>query len=292
MNKKSVAEVISQSLIDRKFSERVIGDLLKISQVKLYLQKNSLAFSPALEKKYKKIEKLILGGLPPQYAIGEADFYKLKFKVNKSVLIPRPETEIMVEQSTQFLKSKVYKVRKEKTELNIVDIGTGSGCIAIAINKQLESIIHNSKNIIHFSAIDISDAALKVAKINAKRHSACVKFYKSNLLENKKLPERFDLILANLPYLPHNYLEKYPKKLSASLCFEPKLALDGGKKGVDLIRRLIDILPNKLNREGCAILEIDPSQKEIIQKLVKKLKLKVEFTRDLNNFWRFAVIKS
>ncbi len=286
--------LIRSSLIDKKTSEKIVGDLLKISTAELFLKRKSLTLSPALIKNYKKIENKIRGGLPPQYAFGGADFYGLRFYVDKNVLIPRPETEIMVEGAIKYIESEIKNNEswKKKREIHAIDIGTGSGCIAITLKKELKHVIHNSSFIIQLFATDISSKALKIAKKNAKTHGVKIKFFKSDLMQNKKLPKKFGLILANLPYLPSNYLKVYSKEFAKPLLAEPHLALDGGEKGVDLIKQLVNDLPNRLTGEGVAILEIDPAQKNSISRQCDKLKLKVTFLRDLNRFWRFALIKN
>lgn len=290
MKQKTVEQVIGTSSLPRKISERVVGDLLNFSLSQLILRKDSASLSSTQYRKFKKIEKKIEDGEPLQHATGEADFYGLKFKVDKSVLIPRPETEILVKEAKEFIKLKVHKVYKEKTNLNIVDVGTGSGCISIALAKELKPVIHNSQFIIHYSACDISSAALKVAHTNAKIHKAEIEFFKSDLLSNPKLPERFDLVLANLPYLSEDYFKKYPKKLADHLRHEPDLALNGGAEGLQLIKKLISELPDRLAKNGLAILEIDPSQKNPVEEISKKFGLKSEFILDLNRRIRFVKI--
>jgi len=277
MKLQTVAELIQHSLIDGKISEKIVGDLLKISPTELYLKKISLTLPPAVIKNYKKIEKLIRDGVPLQYALGEADFYGLKFRVNKNVLIPRPETEIMLERAIKFAKGRKH--------LTAIDVGCGSGCIIISFAKNTKPSGYK------LFGVDISCNALKIAKLNSKNNKTKIKFIESNLLENPKLPQKFDLILANLPYLPNNYLKIYPKKLSAQLKHEPDLALNGGSQGLELIKKLINILPQRLDENGLAILEIDPSQKPSITNITKKIGLKAEFMKDLNCRTRFALIE-
>lgn len=276
-------DLIRSSLIDKKTSEKIVGDLLKISAVELFLKRKSLILSPALINNYKKIENKIREGVPAQYACGEADFYGLRFYVDKNVLIPRPETEIMVEKGLKKLELRSKSEGVGKRKLKVIDIGTGSGCIII-------SLIHNLKFSVLPFATDISSDALRIAKRNAKTHKVKINFFKSNLLQNKKLPEKFDLILSNLPYLPSNYPKIYPKNLSDPLCFEPRLALDGGKDGTDLIKKLLSELPDRLFQGGLAILEIDPAQKKFISLFIKKIGLKARFIKDLNRHVRFALI--
>ncbi len=146
---------------------------------------------------------------PIQYVLGEAWFYRMKFKVNEHVLIPRPETEELVEQLIKDRKSKL-------TDPAILDIGTGSGCIPIAIKKNLPA----SK----LTAIDVSKDALALAKENAALHNANIHFTELNFLDETNWPSlgMFDIIISNPPYIPINEKEKLDKNVTA---FEPHLAL-------------------------------------------------------------------
>lgn len=146
---------------------------------------------------------------PVQYVLGEAWFYNMKLKVNEHVLIPRPETEELVEQLIKDRKSKL-------TDPAILDVGTGSGCIPIAIKKNLPAAV--------ITSIDVSDKAIRLAKENAKAHNAGIKFLQLDFLDETKwasLP-LFDIIISNPPYIPLNQKKKLKKNVSA---FEPHLAL-------------------------------------------------------------------
>jgi len=283
-------DLLGKTRLSKKLAEKLIGDLLKISPVELFLQKKNLIVSPAIYKKFKKIEgDIIEKDLPHQYATGKSWFYGREFYVNKNVLIPRVETELLVEQASNFIKNikkvatsvRSYSNGKGKPKrFNIIDIGTGSGCIAISLASEIANLKFK------IFASDISLGALKIARKNAKKYNGKINFFKSDLLDNPKLPQKFDLVLANLPYLPSTDI--VPKN---SIYFEPKIALDGGKDGLSLIKKLILQLPNRLNEKGLAILEIDPRQKEILKDLLDNLPyLKHKFAKDLNNRTRFLTI--
>ena len=155
-------------------------------------------------RRYQKLIVRRKEGVPTAYLTHSKEFFGLNFYVSESVLIPRPETELLVEGALKFRK------RRPK----ILDVGTGSGNIIISIAK-------NRKG--DFYASDIAAESLKIARKNAAKHKVKIKFYKSDLFKN--LPQiKFDLIIANLPYLWNNY----PK-------FEPRTALDGGKNGLKII---------------------------------------------------------
>ncbi len=145
---------------------------------------------------------------PVQYVIGEAWFYKMKLKVSPAVLIPRPETEELVDAVIHYL--------KDKPDAAILDIGTGSGCIAIAIKKNLPDV--------HVTAIDISNKALIIAKENSARQQTNINFIQLDFLDEKtwqSLP-LFDVIISNPPYIPENEKQKLDKNVTE---FEPHLAL-------------------------------------------------------------------
>ncbi len=165
--------------------------------------------SPAADELIQNTLQQLLLHKPIQYVLGEAWFYRMKIKVNEHVLIPRPETEEMVEQLITDRKSKL-------TDPAILDIGTGSGCIPIAIKKNLPA----SK----LTAIDVSKDALTLAKKNATLHNAHINFMELDFLEEKNWSAlgMFDIIISNPPYIPINEKEKLDKNVTA---FEPHLAL-------------------------------------------------------------------
>lgn len=188
---------------------------------------------------------------PLAYVLGFQEFYGINFFVNPSVLIPRPETELLVEQAIKWGK-------KLNKPLSILDVGIGSGCIALSILKTLP----NSYGF----GVDISYAALKIAKINAKQLDLSNKivFLNSNL--TTPLIGRFDLICANLPYIPTNDLQILPHAK-----FEPMLALDGGLDGLAYIRVLLYQLKEKINIPGMILLEIQNDQSDKVTEYAKTI---------------------
>jgi len=175
---------------------------------------------------------------PLAYITGEKDFYGRIFKVGPDVLIPRPETEALIE------------IAKNLSPSKIIDVGTGSGCIAISLKKELPDA--------QIVATDISEKALKIAKENAQIHQADITFYYSNLLENVKDSD-FDLIIANLPYVDKNW-----DWLGPELQYEPAQALYANDGGLEQIKRLITQAPNYLKPNGYLLLEADLSQHQDI----------------------------
>lgn len=192
--------------------------------------------SASEEKKFEDALLRLLKHEPIQYIIGETEFFGLKFKVNKNVLIPRPETEELVDWILKDLKS------SGKKELSILDIGTGSGCIAISLAKELPNA--------RVSAMDISDGALQIASSNAKMNNVEIDFILQDILKTTELPEKYDLIVSNPPYvrelekkeMQRNVLENEPEMALYVKDLEPlifyqkitKLAETGLKQGGSL----------------------------------------------------------
>jgi release factor glutamine methyltransferase len=180
---------------------------------------------------------------PLAYILGYREFYGINVLVTPDVLIPRPETEGIVEH-TLFM----ALMGMETRELTIADVGTGSGAIAVNLAIHLPAA--------RIFAVDISEPALDVAAYNIRGHSVAdrVQLGHGDLLE--PLPEPVDLIVANLPYIPTGRLPTLQPEVQQ----EPQLALDGGPDGLDVVRRLMAQAPGKLNASGIILLELDPEQ--------------------------------
>lgn len=182
----------------------------------------------------------IYAGVPLPYVIGEWEFYQLLFKVTPDVLIPRPETELLVETAIRWLENNPQRTR-------VAEAGTGSGCIAVSIAVNIPAA--------QITAIDISRDALIVAEKNATMHQVAgqIHFQENDLLSG--VPGPFDLICANLPYIPSALLRRLPVYLR-----EPTLALEGGEDGLEIIARLMEQIACKLAPGGLALLEIEAGQ--------------------------------
>jgi release factor glutamine methyltransferase len=185
------------------------------------------------------------GGEPLPYILGLWEFFGLEFDVTPDVLIPRPETELLVERAIAWLR----KSERAGRVLRVMDMGTGSGCIAISMAVNVPGII--------ITATDISPAALKVARGNAeKMHvSDRINFLEADLFPNSLMQDPFSLIVANPPYIPTKTLQKilvYGR--------EPTLALDGSVDGLKLIRRILREAPERLLPGGSLLMEIEASE--------------------------------
>jgi release factor glutamine methyltransferase len=184
-----------------------------------------------------------LNGEPIAYIVGKREFYGYEFCVNPSVLIPRPETEHLVEKALEIVKGIEYPI--------IADIGTGSGAISATLAAELP----NSK----IYAIDISYLALDTARLNARRHGVegRITFLQGDL--TRPLPEAVDILIANLPYV---------KSVDCADSQEPHLALDGGIDGLDVIKRLSKELKGKIKPGGSVLLEIGLWQAQSVRKML------------------------
>lgn len=177
---------------------------------------------------------------PLAYITGEREFMSLSFEVGRQVLIPRPETELLVEAAMDWCDGR---------DLRICDMGTGSGAIAVSLAYYLQ--------VGQFTAVDISAPALEVATRNAARHGVDIEFYCSDLFEHLHPDMGFDIITANLPYIPE---EEYRALTADVRNYEPQLALLAGGDGLDIYRRLLPQAMPRLSPEGCLMLEIGAKQ--------------------------------
>lgn len=194
-------------------------------------------------------------GEPMFYLIGEREFYGMPFKVTPAVLIPRPETEHLVDAALEWARSRAYR---HYGPLCFADIGTGSGCIAVALAVYLP----NS----HGYATDLSEEALAVARENAARHGVShrLTFLQGDLCT--PLPEPVDLLVANLPYVARAEWEALDPAIRN---YEPALALDGGADGLEVIRRFLAQAPQVLRPMGAVFLEIGAGQGAAVTALAR-----------------------
>lgn len=211
-----------------------------------------------IEKLYKSSLEALKENKPIQYVIGNVNFYGLKFIVNKNVLIPRFETEELVEQVVEYAKS------LNKDKIKILDLGCGSGAIGLT----LKSILKDSE----VTLVDISKEALEVAKLNANNLNLDVKFIESDWFSNVGL-DKYDIIVSNPPYIRTD--EEIEEIVRDN---EPSLALYGGVDGLDCYRKILANVKLYLNDKFLIAFEIGESQKEEIYDIVNKYLKDIEIT--------------
>lgn len=226
------------------------------------------------EVNYFKAIKKLCNGIPIQHITNRQEFMKMTFFVDENVLIPRPDTEILVEE--------VIKIAKKINAKKILDLCTGSGAIAISLAKYIDKS--------NITAVDISDKALNVAKLNAKNNEVedRITFVESDLFKNLK-KEKYDIIVSNPPYIKKEVLKKLGKEVQK----EPKLALDGGYDGLDFYRKIINKAEEYLKFNGYLCFEIGYDQKEDVENLLKEQEKYINITckKDLCDNDRVVIAK-
>ncbi len=277
-------------------AEILMAKALKTSRESV-LANSERQLTAGQQRQLNNLVRRRLTGEPIAYLLAEKEFYGLNFKVNKNVLVPRPETELIVDKALDLIGALAQKGKK----IIMVDIGTGSGCIIISLAKQLSGLLPSDyfKNNLFFWATDISAPALKIARFNAQKHKLAgqIKFFSGHLIQpliNKisKTAADYLIFLANLPYLTPKQI-----KSSVSIQSEPRLALDGGPDGLKYYRQLFkQIKAKKLTADFNLFLlaEIDPQQKTAFRKLKQKYwpTSLIEFSPDLAGQARLVKISN
>ncbi len=258
--------------------ETILTKLLKCDRSQLYLDKDRLTLGARRFNRLEQILKKRLSGQPLQYLIGEVEFMGLKLKVKPGVLIPRPETEILVENAIVRISA------SQEMTPRILDLGTGSGNIAIALAKFLKGI--------QIYAVDISDLCLSVARTNARLNGVWNKitFVRSDLFSCfKGKNEMFDFLVSNPPYIaPHQY-----ERLPDDVRHEPSLALLAKEEGLYFYSRIEEGARTSLKARGVIFLEIGDGQALDVRKIFKGSSLwkEVKFIKDYHGIERVAIIK-
>ena len=227
-------------------------------------------------KKYLKDKTLDEGiellnkGIPVQYIVGNVDFYGYNFKVNENVLIPRFETEELVEKTIKYINKYLDK------KVDILDLGTGSGCIAITLKKELDCNV---------DAVDISSKALEIAKLNAKNNNVDITFYEGDMLN--PINKIYDVIISNPPYIAYN--EEIMEIVKNN---EPRIALYAKNNGLYYYEEILKNAKKVLNDNFLIAFEMGCNQKEAIKKLAHKYLNNIEIIckRDLSNKDRMIFI--
>lgn len=248
-------------------AQLLLCNVLNIDRVSLFL---------SYEKEIDELMKARFDALlerrrlqePLNYIIGKREFYSNDFLVNHDVLIPRPETELIIDVAKKYI---------DKDVKNIIDIGTGSGVIAIT----LKLIFPN----INITASDISEDALKIAKRNAEIHKVKLDFVISDALQN--IQNNFQMIVTNPPYVKSSFIED-----DLSLAYEPRRALDGGESGLEVIKKILKEAKEKIDTGGLIIMEHGFDQAEDVKSIAKKYNFDCLCNiKDINDHPRVSILK-
>ena len=245
-SKKLRENKISSHIID---AELLLSNLMCVPREFLILNGNKLV-TPEINNKYKKFVKRRINNEPVAYIIGKKEFWSTDFIVNKSTLVPRPETELLIYKIIKFFKNK---------KINVLDIGTGSGCILLSILKELVY----SRGI----GIDISKMTIRTAIENSKRLKVSNRVRFKAVDINEFNEGKYDLIVSNPPYIPTKDLKKLTKDI---VNYEPIVALNGGKDGLDLIKKVIYKSVKLLKKNGLLAIEIGNKQYTKISNILIK----------------------
>ena len=231
-------------------SEILLSNSIKRDKKYIILNPKELLNSEQVET-FKNLIERRRKKEPVAYLINKKEFWKDEFFVNKNVLIPRPDTELIIEQ--------ILKIYSKDSQLQVLDIGTGSGCILLSILKERPNF--------YGTGIDISKKSINVSKLNAKQLNLTsrVKFFHSSV-DNFKIG-KYDLIVSNPPYIELFNLKYLEKDV---ISFEPRLALSGGFDGFSKIRKVINKAKNLIKKNGKFILEIGFNQKNKVKKILKE----------------------
>lgn len=253
-------------------AELLFSSMLNCDRLSLCLNKG-LVLAKEKAEFISSVLKRRIKGEPIQYILGKTEFMGFEFKVARCVLIPRPETEILVETALKYASGR-----------NILDMGTGSGCIAISLVKFLPDL--------ELTAVDVSDEALQVAKQNAFLHNAYnrIRFIQSDLFTSNLLGDaRYDTIVSNPPYIISSQIDK----LQPEIKYEPRIALDGGLDGLDFYRRLIAGSIKYLKKCGLLILEMGFNQSQALKNIFQKFQdfEIIETVKDHNNIERVIIAR-
>lgn len=226
--------------------QRLIIHILQIDKIHIITHPEQI-LTEREEKDFQEAIQKIKKGIPVQYITNEQEFMGSCFYVNEDVLIPQPDTEILVEE--------VIKLVKQK-KVTVLDLCCGSGCIGISLKKFCKEV--------SVVLSDVSKKAIEVAKKNAILFHVDVQMIQSNLFTNIK--EKYDIIVSNPPYIETNVITM----LSQEVQNEPNIALDGGEDGLTFYRKIIKEAPNYLNKNGYLCLEIGFNQKEAVVQLLQE----------------------
>ncbi len=279
-------EKLKKEDIEEDKAKRLLEFVLQQSREEMI--RNSLEeVSKEKQKEYEERLQEMIQGRPLQYMTHLQEFMGLDFYVDENVLIPQPDTEILVEQAIEKIRS------IEDAKIQILDLCTGSGAIAISIAKQLQNTSQYMIEEYQIIAVDISDKVLKIAQKNAMQNQVQIQFLQSDMFHNLEGME-FDMIVSNPPYIATKVIDTLSKEVKQ----EPRIALDGGEDGLKFYRLILENARQYLKKEGYVLLEIGYDQGEKIIKLWQELKencqlalITKEPIRDLENNDRVMIFQ-
>jgi release factor glutamine methyltransferase len=237
----------------RLSAEWLLAEVLQCGRIELYLQFERILTASERDL-FREYIKRRVNREPVQYILGETEFYGLTFKVTPSVLIPRPDTEILVDKVVEYLKT-----LPDTDSLKLLDVGTGSGCIAIALAKHFPNL--------SILAIDKSADAIRIAEENAKRNQVAINLRVNDFFELDTTTSEFDIIVSNPPYIAETDWENIQPEVKQ---YEPRTALLAGKDGLDFYRRMIPQLKQKLTTSGAVFLEVGYNQSGAVAEMLQQ----------------------
>ncbi len=263
-------------------AEKLLQYVLNMDKTELLIN-NEMLVDKENENKYLMLIDKLIKGKPLQYITNCQEFMKLNFFVDQNVLIPQPDTEILLEKVLDTI-NKIKQLReikenRKQEKILVLDLCTGSGAIGISIKKYITDV--------EVYASDISKEALKIAELNAKNNDVQIHVINSDMLENIKI--KFDIIVSNPPYIETKELEKLPKDVQN----EPQLALDGGEDGLKYYKIIRDEGYKFLKDNGAILLEIGYNQNRSVPDLFRNNEnyKNIEIYKDLSNIDRVVKIE-
>jgi release factor glutamine methyltransferase len=274
-----VTDFFTQKAVDspRLSAELLISHVLGLNRIELYTNFDRPLSKPQLDRLHQLVKQAVQNE-PVAYLIGRCEFYSLEFKVTRDCLIPRPETELLVERAIEFLRHRPGKQL-------VCDLCTGSGCIAVAIAKNVTDT--------ELYATDISDAALQIAIQNAQKQNVAerIKFLQGDLFE-PLIPQmdkcRFDLVVCNPPYVTGSEYETLERNIKD---YEPADALLGGADGLEMYRKICERAEQFLKPDSALMFEIGYAQGKSVTALLEQTKLFTDAVveKDLQNNDRIII---
>jgi len=271
----STSDYLARKGIDqpRLNIEHLLADSLGKKRIELYLEFDRQLTETELAPLREKVRRRAAGE-PLQHLLGSWDFYGRTFKVDRRALIPRPETELLVDVVLPELKA------ASREGMRLIDVGTGCGILAITFALEISGL--------EVVAVDLSSDALTLARENAARFNleSRIEFVQSNLLD--QTDGVFRWVVANLPYIPTAELDTLQREVK----HDPRLALDGGRDGLDVIRKLVASLQTRLAPPALIVLEVGPDQAEPVRELLARQNYRdISMTKDYQGVQRFVSAK-